>query len=108
MIVDKVGLPATLEQCAEECSEFAAICLKLARKIRNENPTPRTFEEIRLDFIEELSDASLLIDILSAETNLSSEDVVDSIKIRKLTRWVDRINQAESESGKNGDDTVWE
>lgn len=41
-LVNEIGVPAMLEQCAEECTELAQACLKLARKIRNENPTPAT------------------------------------------------------------------
>lgn len=36
---------ALLEQVAEECTELGHAALKLARKYRNENPTPVTEEE---------------------------------------------------------------
>lgn len=32
-IVDRIGLPATLEQTAEECAELAHACLKEARRL---------------------------------------------------------------------------
>jgi hypothetical protein len=44
-IVGKIGLPATLEQLAEECAELSQAALKLARLHRGENPTPVTEQE---------------------------------------------------------------
>lgn len=44
-IVDRIGLPALLEQTAEECTELAHACLKEARRLRGENPTPKTTPE---------------------------------------------------------------
>ena len=41
-IIDTIGLPAMLEQLAEECSELAQASLKYARLLRGENPTPKT------------------------------------------------------------------
>lgn len=41
-IVDYIGKAALLEQTAEEASELSQACLKMARKIRGENPTPKT------------------------------------------------------------------
>ena len=37
MLIEKIGIPAMLEQTAEECVELAHACLKLARYYRNEN-----------------------------------------------------------------------
>ena len=39
-ILEHVGEAAVLEQTAEECAELAHACLKMARKLRGENPTP--------------------------------------------------------------------
>lgn len=44
-VICSLGEPALLEQLAEECSELAQAALKLARKERGENPTPKTEEE---------------------------------------------------------------
>ena len=46
-IVDYIGLPALLEQLAEECGELTQAALKLARLRRGENPTPKTEKECR-------------------------------------------------------------
>ena len=42
MMIEKIGKPAMLEQLAEEAAELSQAALKLARVIRNENPTPVT------------------------------------------------------------------
>lgn len=42
-IIETIGEPALLEQLAEECSKLSQAALKLARKLRGENPTPKNF-----------------------------------------------------------------
>lgn len=57
MMIEKIGAPAMCEQAAEECTELAKAFLKLARIIRNENPTPVTMEEaMYIKYMERLSD----------------------------------------------------
>lgn len=41
-VLDMIGTAALLEQLAEESAELAQAALKLARKMRNENPTPKS------------------------------------------------------------------
>lgn len=41
-VLDMIGTAALLEQLAEESAELAQAALKMARKLRNENPTPKT------------------------------------------------------------------
>ena len=38
-VLEMIGTAALLEQLAEESAELAQAALKMARKIRNENPT---------------------------------------------------------------------
>lgn len=40
-VLDMIGTAALLEQLAEESAELAQAALKMARKLRNENPTPK-------------------------------------------------------------------
>lgn len=40
-VLEMIGTAALLEQLAEESAELAQAALKMARKIRNENPTPK-------------------------------------------------------------------
>ena len=56
MMIEKIGKPAMLEQLAEEAAELSQAALKLARVIRNENPTPVTQGEAQKRLIEEWTD----------------------------------------------------
>lgn len=104
-IVNKIGLPATLEQSAEECIELAHVYLKLARKIRGENPTPRTKESLLADMKEEMADVSLCSNLVKKhlwpETGGGTRLVVDRIILdivkSKHERWIKRIIKAEKE-----------
>lgn len=55
-IVDTIGLPAVLEQLAEECCELGQAALKLSRILRRENPTPVSIEVAQFDFAVEAGD----------------------------------------------------
>lgn len=90
-IVEKIGMPALLEQCAEECSELTHACLKLARKMREENPTPKTDEECVAAFIEEVADVQLCIKTIVESELVCSEDDILFIKVNKLKRWKERL-----------------
>lgn len=76
---------ALYEQLAEESSELAQACLKKARKLRSENYTPKTMDEIDANLIEEYTDV-----ILSAEVCDLYFD--EQLKDYKLNRWVERLN----------------
>ena len=90
-IITEIGLAATLEQCAEECNELAQSCLKMARKLRGDNPTPKTIDEIVVDLTEEIADVEVCIEeILHAEV-VSGNDISE-IKNSKRERWRKRIN----------------
>lgn len=89
---DFIGIPALMEQCAEECTELAKSCLKMARKMRNENPTPLGMDKILMDLTEEFADVSLCMDQIM-ETGLLSEITIDMEKERKLKRWEQRIKE---------------
>lgn len=56
MMLEKIGKAAMYEQLAEECTELAQAALKMARKMRNENPTPKSATDIWENLIEEVSD----------------------------------------------------
>ncbi len=76
---------ALYEQLAEECSELAQASLKKARKLRNENYTPKTMSEIDENLIEEYTDL-----ILTAE--ICDLSIKYSLKCDKIDRWVKRLN----------------
>ena len=82
-----VNTPALYEQMAEECSELAQVLLKKARKLRGENPTPRSLIEIDTDITEEFSDIILCAKVLCLDAD-------NTIMSDKLHRWIDRIYNA--------------
>lgn len=71
------------EQLAEECSELAQACIKKSRKLRGENYTPKTNEEIDRNIREEFTDIILVSDVLRLHSDAD-------LYYKKLRRWVDR------------------
>jgi len=64
-LVEYIGLPATLEQTAEECSELSFAALKLARMMRGENKVHgHTEEELKEKLTEECCDILVCINEL--------------------------------------------
>lgn len=106
VILNSIGAPAALEQCAEECSELAQACLKLARKIRGENPTPCSEESLYAALEEEISDVELCIDVLLRWLFLIDEDSdntniikrLDDNRFEKLDRWKYRLGESNNEN----------
>lgn len=93
---DRIGLPALLECTAEECLEFAHACLKYARKLRNDNPTPIVIKDIKEKINEELADLTLCIDELWKTNELDSQ-LYEEIFDQKSLRWRERLDEFEKE-----------
>lgn len=91
-IIKEIGFPAMLEQCAEECTELAHVCLKLARKYRNDNPTPRTEEELLENLKEEIADVFYCASLIGGKISLESQDI-DRMITAKRERWENRIRE---------------
>lgn len=91
-ISEHIGVEALLEQAAEECTEMAHACLKMARKLRDENPTPVSLESCTEKLTEETADVMLCINTLF-ELDVLEDDAVDKVITRKQVRWEDRINK---------------
>lgn len=90
MIKDYIGEPALLEQFAEECNELAQASLKYARKLRGENPTPKTEQEILDNLHEEIADVLVCLDELTKTGKIDCEYVM-RIKQEKRKRWKERV-----------------
>lgn len=75
--------PALYEQLAEECVELAQASLKKARKLRDENFTPKTMDEIDQEIIEELTDVLLVANVCNLNYDKKLEE-------QKAQRWVYR------------------
>ena len=106
-IVEEIGLPAALEQLAEEAAELAQAALKLSRKIRKENPTPKDVMELAENLEEEYGDVLTCgLPLLCAE--IEGRSILNLKRLDreidyKMDRWENRIRQSrryELEKGK--------
>ena len=91
-VVNDIGVPATLELCAEEAVELAHAALKMARKLRGENPTPKSMDDILECLTEELGDVQINIDKI-LEYGIVSKKDVDAVKEFKRKRWEERLRE---------------
>ena len=98
--IEELGTPAVLEMCAEECVELAHACLKLARKMRDDNPTPKTMEECKNILAEEMGDVYLSMGLVT-ETELISHESIESWCLEKQTRTYQRLIERKAEKIKN-------
>ena len=80
---------ALYEQLAEECNELSQACLKKARKLRNENYTPKTMEEIDENLEEEYTDVQLSAYACGLIINWA-------IEREKAVRWIKRNEMIEN------------
>lgn len=83
-----------LIQLAEECNELAQACLKIVRW-GTPNLTNKTAKELDSDFMEELADVQLCMEMLPEF--VIEETEINEIKEYKLNRWVQRLNGDYSE-----------
>ena len=96
-IIETIGEAAALEQLAEECTELAQAALKLARKKRGENPTPKTEQECIVSFMEEVADVELCKSILEG-CGWWDNMIFLSTWISKRQRWLERLGDADEKS----------
>ena len=91
-IAKVIGRPALLEQTAEECTELAQICLKMARKLRGENFTPVAMPLLEYELHEEAADVINCIDTLHSD-GILDYDRISAIAAGKMDRWSERIER---------------
>lgn len=89
-IISTIGTPALLEQLAEESAELAQAALKFARKLRDENPAPKSEEECLQDLLEELADIKLCMEVFEEKNYYPDE--IEQIMQQKRKRWESRIS----------------
>lgn len=89
--LERIGMPALLELTAEENAELSHACLKLARKLRGENPTPNTMDDIKNNLTEEVADVVLCIQCLIDMNLITPNDINEFVKF-KDERWTRRLN----------------
>ena len=90
-IIDTIGLPAVLEQLAEESSELSKAALKVSRILRKENPTPITLDKALADLDEEANDVRCVLMLLSAK-GYAQENC--EIICERICRWTSRLREA--------------
>lgn len=93
MLIEKIGSAAMLEQTAEECVELAQACLKYARALRQENPTPKPMHEIIANIEEETADVCLCLSELSRYSVINDTNVQHWTEIKEnriLERFKDK------------------
>lgn len=91
MLIEKIGEAAMLEQTAEECTELAQACLKMAREIRGENPTFKDMKTVSDNLHEEIAD--LMVCIAELESEMVSRNRVDDWMRKKVERMAKRLNR---------------
>ena len=87
-MINEIGKPAMLEQMAEECSELTQVLLKYVRKLRNENPTPKSESEIKRNLIEEYSDVIQCARELGLQPD---EEQIKEKAERFKIRWIAKV-----------------
>jgi hypothetical protein len=93
-IIEAIGEASALEQLAEECAELAQASLKLARKIRSENPTPKSKDQCVADILEEIADVQEAIHVMEGSSWYDGKKIDDLITT-KDARWHQRLKDAE-------------
>lgn len=92
-ISERIGVPALLEQTAEECAELAQALLKESRRLRGENPTPKSADDCHKAIEEEMGDVFVCVAEL-----IKSGYGIDVLGARmKQSRWKNRIEKKERE-----------
>lgn len=97
-IIETIGLPAFLEQMAEEASELSQASLKFARKLRGENPTPKEGNELVSNLCEEVADVATCMDVLARYDSEFIKHALD-IEYAKRYRWIKRLEDAKNDKG---------
>lgn len=99
-VINTIGEAALYEQLAEEAAELAQAALKMSRKLRGENPTPKTELTCLSALHEETADVENCIDELKSAGKLDTA-LIDDLKKRKMKRWERRIYEARKNAGKS-------
>ena len=96
-IIETIGTEAVLEQLAEESAELAQAALKLARKMRGVNPTPKEEDECWDNLIEEMACWEQL------DLGFGVRKVIHDIAQEKTERWARRLAAKEDTVYANDD-----
>lgn len=90
-ILKEIGEEAVLEQIAEEAAELAQAALKMARKKRGINPTPKTEDECLRGLLEEMADLEVALTEWLSNMPVGYIAQVNSMMEYKAERWEARV-----------------
>ena len=88
-IRDQLSTADQFAQVAEEAVELAHAAMKMQRILTGTNPTPVTEKEAMGKVKEEICDLYNALEVLKLDVNMK----YDSIRKKKMTRWVERIKK---------------
>lgn len=89
-MIENISDAAMLEGLAEEAAELAQAALKLARVIREENPTPTTGETAVAHLTEETADVLLYLQEIRERHGITLVEI-NNIMTLKRQRWAARL-----------------
>lgn len=102
-MIENISDAAMLEGLAEEAAELAQAALKLARVIRDENPTPVTAEEAEWHLSEEMVDVLLYLQEIRDRWGITLAEI-NNIMILKRQRWENRMDGRSNGQGNDRDE----
>lgn len=91
VVKDNLSEASLYEQMAEEASELARACLKKARVLRGENPTPISNRTADIEVLEELTDIHVVSHVLGLKAD-------SRVFWYKTNRWAERIQDAKRQN----------
>lgn len=93
-VTDYLSEADILLQLAEEAGELATTAAKTARKLRNQNPTPKKIDECWDNLWEEYADVLNCIHAL--QPSMLTCSIVEEIEEEKHMRWLNRLKERDS------------
>lgn len=96
VVKDNLSEASLYEQMAEESAELAQACLKKARILRGENPTPISNRTADMEVLEEFTDVHVVASTLGLKVNSGGF-------LYKMNRWAERIQDAKCQNTHSSD-----
>lgn len=98
-IIDRMGLPAVVDQVAEESTELTHSLQKYVRCLRRKSPTPTTQDEAWNHVKEEFADLLLMAEIVGLWADLPGiANMMDAKRQRLVQRLQEDCNGGEDDA----------
>lgn len=98
-IMNEIGEEALLDQIAEEAAELSQAALKLSRKKRGVNPTPKNEDECLRGLLEEMADVEVAMTEWLSNKPTGYVAQINSMMEYKAERWEARVFGTEEHDG---------